>query len=75
MANIKACTRKRMVGHNVSHSNIKSKRTFKINTLTKKVKTTSGNKTSISMSTKLLRTWRKKGGTFEALMQLVSKGE
>lgn len=63
-----------MVGHNVSHSNIKSKRDFNINKVVKHVTTSCGNKVKLIMSTKMLRTWRKQGGTYEALKKLMNEG-
>lgn len=64
-----------MVGHNVSHSNVKTKRTFRVNAISKNFTLNSNNKTKIKLSTSMLRTWRKHGGTMEALKKLLARGE
>ena len=63
-----------MVGNNVSHSNVKTKRTFGVNALTRNIKVF-GNKKKFKLTADMLRTWRKHGCTIEALNKLISKGD
>ncbi len=67
--------KKRMVGNNVSHSNVKTKRTFRVNVIDKRIKISSNNKTKLKLTTGMLRTWRKHGSTIEALKKLLAKGD
>lgn len=67
--------KKRMVGHNVSHSNVKTKRTFGINYLTKRISLGNNNKVAVKLTAKMLRTWRKHGSTIAALEKLIAKGD
>lgn len=71
----KSYIKKRMIGHNVSHSNVKTKRTFKVNAISKNFTLNSKNKSKLKLSTSMLRTWRKHGGTAEALERLLIKGD
>ena len=71
----KSKIKKRMFGHNVPHSNVKTKRTFGINSFSKKVKLENGNNIKVRLTSGLLRTWRKHGGTIEALVNIIAKGD
>lgn len=75
LKNAKSKIKKRMVGHNVSHSNVKTKRTFGINSFSKKVKLENGNNIKVRLTSRILRTWRKHGSTIEVLENIIANGD
>lgn len=66
----KAKIRKGMVGNNVSHSKVRTKRKFKVNVIAKNV-TIDGRTQKVKLTTKTLRTIRKHGNDQAKLKNLL----
>jgi len=65
---------RKSVGHNVSHSNRKTKRTFKVNLISKRiVDPVSGKTLRVKMTARAYRTFQKNPGKFATELKSISK--